>query len=121
METKLRHISISYLEKITEGDKEIAIKILNLFIVQVGENIENLLIALHDNNFQKIKFYAHKAKNDLNIIGMDSLAEQMKELEILAKKELPSKRYAEIISIYIKESQLAIDDINEYLNENLNS
>jgi HPt (histidine-containing phosphotransfer) domain-containing protein len=112
-ENKIKHIDFTYINEVTDGDKDALAKILKLFIRQVNDNINELLNGLHDNDYHKICFYAHKAKNDLLVVGMKTLSIKMKELETLAKKNENSPLFAQLISLYIKDTQIAISEINE--------
>ena len=109
----LKNIDFTYIKEVAEGDKDAEIKILKLFVEQVEENITELLNALQDKNYKKIMFYAHRAKNDLHIVGNISLSAKMYELENLSKNGKDSNIFAEIISLYIKETQYVIDEINK--------
>jgi len=118
MEYIPKYIDFDYINEVTDGDKDAIIKILNLFVNQVNEITKELLNAIQDKDNQKMRFFAHKAKNDLIVVGMKSLSVKMNELEVLAKKEENSILFAQITSLYIKETQLAIIEIHEIINMN---
>lgn len=117
MPKEKKHIDFKYLNEATDGNKDAVKKILELFVKNVGENTDKILNALHDKDFNQVFNNAHKAKNELYVVGMNSLADKISEMENNARKNEDISVYAQFISLYIKETQLAVEEVSEILKE----
>lgn len=81
----MTYINLDYLWTITDGEKTIIRTILEMFIVQVPEFIENLNRFHQAGDYDALGKEAHKAKSSLQIMGMTDLENEMK---ILIKKTI---------------------------------
>lgn len=106
-------IDLTYLNEITNNNQEDINKILDLFKKQTVSCIEGLLKSLQDKDYEQIRFFAHSAKNDLNVVGRTFLSKKMQELEILSKNRGDFQEISGLISLYIKESEILFEEINK--------
>jgi len=113
---KEKYINISLVNDLTEGDLVLTNHLLSVFKNQVLIIIENLLKSLQDKDYEQIRFYAHKAKNDLQQIGINNLAEKMRKLEDLSKSKSDFYEITKLISCYIEETQSIMLEVETYLN-----
>ena len=79
----MTYINLEYLHAITDGEKPIIRVILEMFIAQVPEFIQNLNSFYQAGDYNALGREAHKAKSSLQIVGMTDLESDMK---ILIKK-----------------------------------
>ena len=79
----MTYINLEYLHAITDGEKPIIRVILEMFIAQVPEFIQNLNRFFQAEDYNALGREAHKAKSSLQIVGMTDLENEMK---ILIKK-----------------------------------
>jgi len=114
----LKYTNLDYLLEISEKSEEYIIKILKLFVIQVNENSTNFLTSLLEKDFNEISFIAHKAKSDVEVVGMFNLKIILQDLENLAKKKEDLEKINEYISIYIRDTQEAILELEKYFDLN---
>lgn len=76
----MTYINLEYLRTITDGEKSIIRMILEMFIVQVPEFIQNMNSLYQAGDYIALGKEAHKAKSSLQIMGMSDLENDMKIL-----------------------------------------
>lgn len=81
----MTYINLNYLRAIADEETYVIRMILELFIEQVPEFIQNLNAFYEAGNYDALGKEAHKAKSSLQILGMTDLENDMK---ILIKKTI---------------------------------
>src|ERR1035437_9917656 len=76
------YVNLTYLKSIAEGDSAIIQEMIDLFILQVPEFIENLNKFLKEGNYIELGKEAHKAKPSVVIMGMEELGRDLKALQL---------------------------------------
>ncbi len=79
---ELKYVNLEYLYKTLGAVHENIIKILEMFVYQASENIENMKISFSNKDIARVIFIAHKSKNDFNILGISNLIEISKAIEM---------------------------------------
>ncbi len=105
---------LSYLEAMTEGDKGLIQELIGIFSTQVREYIAQMRKFLAEQNWSELSKLAHKAKSTVAIMGMKDLAEQLKQLELLAKHQEKTGTYAEYIDHFASECREALTELKLY-------
>jgi HPt (histidine-containing phosphotransfer) domain-containing protein len=106
---------LSYLESMSDSDLKFIREMVEIFREQIGEyssEMPRLLAAADYKNLSKV---AHKAKSSLAVMGMNTEAELLKELEIKAHDGLETHLYKGMIDHFIERSALALDELDVYL------
>jgi PAS domain S-box-containing protein len=85
------------LQAVSHGNDVFIKKMIQLFINQAPAAIEELKVAAASQNFQAVFEKAHFLKPILHNFCIDSLHDEIRELESLALTKKPSKRIDEII------------------------
>jgi HPt (histidine-containing phosphotransfer) domain-containing protein len=80
------------LEEIAQGNGEFLQKMMQLFVDTVPALVEELRMAAANGNFQLVYAKAHSLKPSLHNFSIDTLQEDVVELERLAKAKDPSGR-----------------------------
>ena len=78
---------LSALEKVSRGDAAFVAKMITLFIEQTQINLSNFDRMLALQNYTEIARIAHKIKPGIESMGITTISEDLKELEILAKSD----------------------------------
>lgn len=81
-------VDLSRLEDITGGDEETIAMLIGLFIDDSSNCIAQLEAALVQNDTGELRRHAHSLKGAAANMGANSLSEQAKALEDLAKENL---------------------------------
>jgi signal transduction histidine kinase/CheY-like chemotaxis protein/HPt (histidine-containing phosphotransfer) domain-containing protein len=108
-------INLEYLEDMVGSSKIVMKEFFDIFILQVPEFVENLNKYFHEKNWEELKRQAHATKSSLAVVGMNDLKEYMQKLENMAKKEIETEKYPEMIAKFTKDCYEAIDELNELM------
>jgi HPt (histidine-containing phosphotransfer) domain-containing protein len=76
--------NLSYLRKITDGNKVIIDEMIELFLSQVPVFIHNFHKYYQASQYEALGKEAHKAKSSLQIMGMTDLEQEMKTFIVKA-------------------------------------
>lgn len=87
-------LDLTYLNTISEGDKEFIDDILTTFLEEVPKDMEQITIALDQNDFVQIGKMAHKIKATLHLLGLGDLKSLAFKIEQTAKS---NSNHTEII------------------------
>lgn len=98
----------------TEGNKELILEIIDIFVVQVEEFWIEMQDLLNKKDYDSLGKLAHKAKSSVAIIGMDAMSKKLKELEILCMEEKNTEIYQEVISNFKSECLIVIQELLDY-------
>jgi DNA-binding response OmpR family regulator/anti-sigma regulatory factor (Ser/Thr protein kinase) len=78
---------LSELYRASAGDKAYVEKMLNLFLTSTYASVNNLKFHLKTGNAEQIGKTAHKMLGSFRQLGMEELAELLKDLELTCEKE----------------------------------
>lgn len=81
----MTYINLNYLKAITDGEESVIRMMLEMFIAQVPEFIQNMNSMYQAGDYIALGREAHKAKSSLQIMGMTDLENDMK---VLIKKTI---------------------------------
>jgi len=105
---------LNYLKSMTDGDKGLISELIGIFSTQVEEYGIQMQLFHGEKNWKELSKLAHKAKSSVAIMGMKNLAEEMKQLEILASKEEETDKYLSYIDHFTNQCQQAVLELQEY-------
>jgi HPt (histidine-containing phosphotransfer) domain-containing protein len=106
---------LNYLTAMSEGNKQIVIEIIELFIEQVKE-IGNEMVKVHsEKDYLSLSRLAHKAKSTVAIVGMHDLLKFLGEFELLANEGIRQEEYSQFINFFIHETEEAKKELSEVL------
>jgi len=114
----VKMINLSYINDMAGGNNEIVFEMIDVFIDQVPEFLEEMNACYEKKDWYNLGLIAHKAKSSVAILGMESQAKELKHLEILAKDGAETEQYLDIIKGFENDCQIAIKELNQYKNKN---
>ncbi|HER07523.1 MAG TPA: Hpt domain-containing protein [Bacteroides sp.] len=103
---------LNYLKTMSEGDSRFIREMIELFREQIGEYSAIMPDLLHRKDYANLSRLAHKAKSSVAVMGMNKVADLLKELEILAQEGKEAERYEAMVSEFLEQSQLAIEELD---------
>ncbi len=106
---------LSYLESMSGNNRDFIAEMVSIFKGQLDEYMIQLPDLLKNSDFENLSKVAHKAKSSVAVMGMTKEAELMKNLEIFAKNKIEVNTYKGLIDTFIKNSGLALHELDEYL------
>ena len=114
---KNRHTDLSYLESISNNDAKFVKEMISTFIETTPDIIDQMKIAIKKSNFKSLGLLAHKIKPSLTFMGIHSMKETAREIEVLSKENKEPLRVKELTDIFITEIQASITDLRVKLKE----
>ncbi|MDR2040096.1 MAG: Hpt domain-containing protein [Bacteroidales bacterium] len=78
--------NLEYLYQMTGGDREMMKEMVELFLDQLTEIRGEFSQLMKEKNWIEISRLAHKTKSSALVMGIDSMASEMIELESLTKE-----------------------------------
>lgn len=106
-------LDLSYLESITDGDKEFMKELVEIFKGQVVEYIEEFAAAMEAKDVTTLGRIAHKAKSSVVVMGLVGLAEELNTFEIEAADGKFLDHYPKYIEHFEEQSKSAIIQLDE--------
>lgn len=113
MENKNKYVNLSYLNEISNGNKDFIIELIDMFFLQVPEYQNLLQDYLKKKDWHNLGRTAHKAKSSILMMGMDDLSRDLKNLEENTKEAKNISEYSEIIAKFVRGSNAAIKELEE--------
>ncbi len=95
------------------GDAAFIAEMIGLFSEQVDEYAELMPKLVQEKDYDGLSKLAHKAKSSVAVMGMNSVAELLKELEKLAHDGLERERYEEMVGEFLEKSRLAVAELGQ--------
>jgi HPt (histidine-containing phosphotransfer) domain-containing protein len=106
---------LTYLREMSGGNLDLVREMITIFIGQVGEFSEEMDRHLVKKEYELLGKLAHKAKSSISIMGLNDLARDLKNLEIMAKEGREPAKYPGMVSRFKEETRMAVDELNEVL------
>ena len=108
-------INTEYLDSVSGGDNETIREIVVLFRQQVVEFYNEMKNYLAEKNYHNLGMLAHKAKSSVAIMGMSSLAEMLKTLELQAIEEKDTEKYESYVERFRNDTGEAVKELDDLL------
>ena len=110
---KLENIcNLNYLTETMGGKKNLINEIMEVFLIQIPEELSCINEAIKQNDFAGIKKFAHTMKSSVSIMGITALTPVLQEMEDLGTKEQNIERIVtlnEKLNLFCNQ---AIEEIN---------
>jgi HPt (histidine-containing phosphotransfer) domain-containing protein len=106
---------LNYLKTMSGGDDKFIREMVDLFREQIGEYKQHMPELLKNKDYNNLSKMAHKAKSSVAVMGMSQVADQLKDLEILAHKGEEVERYETFVNEFLEQCELALIEL-EHLN-----
>jgi HPt (histidine-containing phosphotransfer) domain-containing protein len=108
-------LDLSYLKNMTAGDKSLMKEMVLIFEEQFDEFSAKMKASLMSSNWKELARLAHKAKPSVAVMGMADIAEELRNLEMLASEGIEPERYGMIIEKYIEACKKASEELTKML------
>ncbi len=106
-------IDLTYLESVTDGNKDLMKELIDIFKMQVPEYLDDFKAAYDAKDMRAVGKIAHKAKSSVAIMGMASLVNQLRELEQLGTDNV----FKPECQVYIDNFKLSCTEAIEQLDK----
>ena len=95
------------------GDANFIAEMIDLFREQIEEYSEIMPRLLREKDYDGLSKVAHKAKSSVAVMGMASVADLLKELEVLANDEKETERYGTMVDEFLENGHLAVTELEQ--------
>lgn len=109
--------NLDYLKNITDNDSTSMREIIELFIEQVPQSIDNMHKYLGEKRYVELAKEAHKAKSSVEIVGMSDLGQALKTLQQSILDQKDQQTYYPIIWRFEKECLEAIEELKKAMTQ----
>ncbi len=107
--------NLDYLNNITESNQVMMRELIGIFKEQVLEMGGQLKEACQKQEWDQLSKLAHKAKSNAAIVGLNDLAQDLRNLEIWAAERKQVESYEKIVEKFIFVINEALEELKEYL------
>jgi len=111
----MEKINLTYLNEMSAGDHNLLTEMIEIYNSQVPEFINEMEKYYNDKNWEQLSATAHKAKSSVAIVGLNNLANDLKTLELDAKKEINTENYINIITKFKQTTLESINELNKHI------
>ena len=95
------------------GDSNFIAEMISLFKEQMDEYSVLMPRLLLEKDYDGLSKVAHKAKSSVAVMGMTSVAELLKKLEVLAHEEKEKEQYENMITEFLEKGNLAVIELEQ--------
>jgi HPt (histidine-containing phosphotransfer) domain-containing protein len=106
---------LTYLQQMTGNDSEQMKEMINLFLNQLAETQVNFESVIDNKNWLELSRLAHKIKSSALVMGVGQMADEMKELELLAKESRSTEKYPEYVARFKTMTNITVEELKPYL------
>lgn len=106
---------LTYLNKLSEGNNEFIITIIDTFITDSSTMLETIVLCQQKADWKNIKELIHKLKTSVGIVGITSVFNHIVALEQTLKKGKPTKSNEEMLHQIITSTQTALEQLKTEL------
>lgn len=114
MAEKFTYADLTYLESMSMGANELIVEMIQIFVDQLPEFTEGMVAHLKNGDLPALGALAHKAKSSVAVMGMDSLANDLKTLELSAKAGKDQDQYPILVERFIEQVTVTGKELEAY-------
>ena len=89
--------NLSKLQLIAKGDQGFVNKMINLFIDNAINSVKEINAAYEAGNFETIKKIAHRIKPSIDMVGIESLKKEIRQIEKQAVEEPQTEEFKQLL------------------------
>lgn len=106
---------LSYLNQIFQGNQEMINNIIQLFLEQVPQYIEEMVECVNQNDLISLHPLAHKAKSSIAMLGLKSIEQQVLQIEQDSKQHQNFEQLPNLVSDVKSECDLVYEQLRGVL------
>jgi len=84
------YYNLKQLEELSGGSEDFVLEIISVFISDIPNEVENLKSAFLQNKMDNLAKVAHKLKPSIDLLGITSISQTIRDIENLAKNNQSS-------------------------------
>ncbi len=108
---------LKYLQQMAGYDNDAIKEMIGLFLIQLNEMGLEFDALVSNKNWHELSRLAHKAKSSALVMGIESMAVEMKELEQLAKEAKDTELYSGYMIRFNETKKQVEEELKTYLEQ----
>ncbi len=108
-----QHIDLTYLINVSEGSNEFVEEMIDCFLTQTPEMLEDLKKYLNEKKWVELGGVAHKMKPTINFIGLHSIKDIVKTVEHDASEQINLDSLPYLVEKLIRVCSVAIKELQD--------
>jgi HPt (histidine-containing phosphotransfer) domain-containing protein len=104
---------LTYLKELAEGSNEFIVEMLDGFLTQTPEMLDNMAKYLHEKKWQELRGVAHKMKPTIDFVGIHSIKDTVKTVEQYAAEQIHLDLLPDLVTKVIQVCSTAITELKE--------
>jgi len=109
--------NLGYLTSMSNNNKSFIHEMISTFISSTPASLDNMEKALEGGDLEKVGQIAHKIKPSLTFMGIDSLKDAVKEIELVGKEGRDREKLKIAVPEFISRLTMAIQELEERVAE----
>jgi HPt (histidine-containing phosphotransfer) domain-containing protein len=109
---------LTYLKNMSGGNQAVMKEMIGIFIEQVNEISNEMLLALKEEDWLSLSRLAHKAKSSVAIMGMTEMESELKRLERIAGEGKEIEEFKKLVEKFNADSHIAIKELENFTKSN---
>jgi PAS domain S-box-containing protein len=106
-----KHIDLSYLHEIAEGNKEFMKKMINAFLSQSPAMAADMQKAVEEKRWKDLRGIAHKMRPSLDFIGIHAIKDIVRDIEKFSLEEINSDLLPGMVAEVNEVCKVAIEEL----------
>ena len=116
----LEYFSLDYVKELGAGDDDFVTEMMGMFLNQVPNLLNNLILALNQGDKSLMAKFAHTVQSSFVMIERKDLKEDLKRLEMWGKGMSELENPIGELSSILQKSELVIKAVGDYLGKPVN-
>jgi len=112
--------NLDYLKELSGGDRNFITEILELFITEAPQSVEQSFRYLREMNLEMLRINVHKLKSSVQVVGGYHLTYLIQEIESAAKEHRSQNVLHQMLSVLNKGIQHLVEHLGKEL-QNISS
>ena len=112
----MNHCDLTYLKSITPGSNAFAIQVIELFLKEAPQNINEIQTSCQNSNWTDLYKNAHKIKPSIEMLGFPAeIKEALLNINVLSKAEMNIEKLLELVSFFLDSLTSLLVDLENQL------
>ena len=112
---ELEYFTLDYIKDLSGGDDSFVEDMLTIFIHEIPELLNKMILSLNSGDKQGIAKYAHRLQSSFVMIQREDIKNDLKRLELWGKTSGKIKNPNDVLASIIKRSKNILHSISEYI------
>lgn len=107
---------LTYLRSFTPGSNAFAIQVIELFLKDVNQTINEIKTSCDGSNWSDLYKNAHKIKPSIEMLGFPSeMKEALLNINVLSKAEMNLEKLVELVAFFLNSLSSLLEDLENQL------